>query len=118
MNEAGTANVVPAAMADTYVNPVLDCDFPDPSVILAADGHYYAYATQTQRDGVWINIQVARSGDLVHWEHLGDALPQKPSWAAQTQDVWAPFVLYDGEKYLMYYSATHDACHDAEAAPT
>jgi len=114
VNEAGTANVVPAAMADTYVNPVLDCDFPDPSVILAADGYYYAYATQTQRDGQWINIQVARSDDLVHWEHLGDALPEKPTWAKQTQDVWAPFVLYDDDKYLMYYSATHDACHDSQ----
>ena len=98
----------------TYVNPVLDEDFPDPAVILAPDGFYYAYATQTLRDGQWINIQVARSKDLVHWEHLGDAMPQKPSWAHETQDLWAPYVLYDGKRYLMYYSATHDACHDPE----
>ena len=66
--------------AGFYTNPVLDADFPDPTVI-HADGVYYAYATQTLRDGRWINIQVARSADLVHWEHLGDALPQKPAWA-------------------------------------
>ena len=100
--------------AGTYTNPILDCDFPDPAVIRAADGHYYAYATQTQRGGKWINIQVARSTDLVHWEHLGDALPEKPDWASTTQDFWAPYVLHDGERYLMYYSATHDACHDPE----
>ena len=58
MNEAGTANVVPAAMADTYVNPVLDCDFPDPSVILAADGYYYAYAT---RPSATVNGSTSRS---------------------------------------------------------
>lgn len=99
-----------AASAATYVNPVLDADFPDPAVILAPDGFYYAYATQTLRDGHWVNIQVARSSDLVHWELLGDALPRKPAWALQTQDFWAPYVLRDGERYLMYYSATPDVC--------
>lgn len=102
----------PAVLAGTYTNPVLDADFPDPAVIHAHDGHYYAYGTQTLRDGEWINVQVARSDDLVHWEYLGDALPEKPDWAKETQDVWAPYVLYDGARYLMYYSATHDACHD------
>jgi arabinan endo-1,5-alpha-L-arabinosidase len=95
-----------------YVNPVFDQDFPDPAVILAPDGFYYAYATQTLRDGQWINIQVARSADLVNWEQLGDALPQKPGWAAGTQDFWAPYVLHDGERYVMYYSATQDDCAD------
>jgi len=108
------AALVPAVVQGSYVNPVLDADFPDPAVILAPDGFYYAYATQTLRDEQWINIQVARSKDLVHWDHLGDALPEKPSWARQTQDFWAPFVLYDGGRYLMYYSATPDVCHEPE----
>ena len=43
-------------------------------MIRAPDGYYYAYATQTERDGKWLNLQVARSSDLVKWEHLGDAL--------------------------------------------
>jgi arabinan endo-1,5-alpha-L-arabinosidase len=109
-----SANVatVPAPLARTYANPVLDADFPDPAVILAADGFYYAYATQTLRDGEWINIQVARSPDLVHWQHLGDALPDKPAWARETQDFWAPYVLQDGDRYLMYYSATPDVCDE------
>ena len=114
MNDAGTANVVPATMTGTYTNPILDADFPDPDAILGADGFYYAYATQTLLDGKWINVQVARSPDLVHWEHLGEAFPEKPDWAKQTQDFWAPYVLRDGTRYLMYYSATHDACHDPE----
>jgi len=101
----------PAAdTARTYVNPILDWDFPDPAVIHAADGYYYAYATQTLRGGEWINIQVARSTDLIHWEHLGDALPDKPDWALETQDFWAPSVIYDGSTYFMYFSATPDVC--------
>lgn len=94
----------------TYQNPILDWDFPDPAVILAPDGHYYAYATQTLGEEGWINIQVARSSDLIAWEHLGDALPDKPDWAGETQDFWAPSVLYDGTTYFMYYSATPDFC--------
>jgi arabinan endo-1,5-alpha-L-arabinosidase len=100
--------------APTYLNPVLDCDFPDPAVIHADDGYYYAYATQTLRDGEWINIQLARSADLVNWDYLGDALPDKPGWARETQDFCAPSVIFDGSRYLMYYSATPDVCHEPE----
>ena len=96
----------------TYANPVLDADFPDPSVILAPDGSYYAYATQTRRNGHWINIQVARSKDLVQWDHLGDALPEKPVWAGETQDFWAPSVVQDGSTWFMYYSAKPDASRE------
>jgi arabinan endo-1,5-alpha-L-arabinosidase len=100
--------------AGTYVNPVLDEDFPDPALILAPDGFYYAYATQSLRADGWINIQVARSPDLVHWEHIGDALPDKPAWARTTQDFWAPSVIFDGTTYVMYYSATPDLYHRHE----
>ena len=106
------ASVAPrAVIQSTYVNPIFDLDFPDPAIIHAADSCYYAYATQGLVDGEWVNIQVARSADLIHWEHLGDALPEKPEWAETTQDFWAPSVLYDGSTYFMYYSATPDVCH-------
>jgi arabinan endo-1,5-alpha-L-arabinosidase len=93
----------------SYTNPVLAEDFPDPAVLRAADGFYYAYATQTTREGRSLNIQVARSRDLVLWSHLGDALPAKPGWAARTQDFWAPHVVEHGGRFYMYYSAKPDA---------
>jgi arabinan endo-1,5-alpha-L-arabinosidase len=105
----------PALPEGFYVNPILDADFPDPAVIHAPDGFYYAYATQTLRDGKWVNIQLARSTDLIHWEFLGDALPEKPDWAQETQDFWAPSVIFDGSTYFMYFSATPDVCHVHEA---
>ena len=98
----------PAAGA-TYANPVLDADFPDPTVIRAADGTFYAYATQGERDGAMMNIQVARSPDLVRWERIGDALPVKPRWAGETQDFWAPHVSHHRGTYYLYYSAKPDA---------
>jgi arabinan endo-1,5-alpha-L-arabinosidase len=88
-----------------FQNPVIDFDFPDPTVIRASDNYFYAYATQTNSNGVWVNIQVARSADLENWERLGDALPTKPAWANQTQNFWAPHVIQSGNTYYMYYSA-------------
>jgi arabinan endo-1,5-alpha-L-arabinosidase len=112
---AGTGGpLAPAQAQSTYLNPIFDGDFPDPAVILAPDGYYYAYATQTLLGDKWINIQLARSSDLIHWEHLGDALPEKPDWARTTQDFWAPSVIFDGSTYFMYYSATPDVCHEPE----
>ena len=93
----------------TFANPVIDSDFPDPALLRAKDGFYYAYATQTQRDGKWVNLQVARSRDLFAWEHLGDALPAKPGWASRTQDFWAPHVAEHRGRYYLYYSAKPDA---------
>ena len=105
---AGCATVEPVA---TYTNPVLRSDFPDPAVLRAPDGWYYAYATQGAPSGRLLNVQVARSADLVRWEHLGDALPRRPAWAAAKQQFWAPHVIHDAERarYVMYYSAEPDA---------
>jgi arabinan endo-1,5-alpha-L-arabinosidase len=89
----------------------LNEDFPDPTVIRASDGWYYGYATQTivEQPSVHVlNIQVARSKDLVSWELLGDALPVKPSWAQTTQKFWAPHVIEASGRYYLYYSADPD----------
>jgi arabinan endo-1,5-alpha-L-arabinosidase len=84
-------------------NPVLNSNFPDPTVI-NENGKYYAYATNSSVDGKNMNIQVASSTDLQHWKIEGDALPQKPIWASK--DFWAPHVLYDRDlkKYVLFYS--------------
>lgn len=99
-------------MADSpnsYTNPIWDYDFADPTIIRAADGQYYAYGTQTKRPGgVIVNMQVARSADLVHWDYLGDALPTKPAWASSTQKLWAPHVSEHAGRYYLYYSAKPD----------
>jgi arabinan endo-1,5-alpha-L-arabinosidase len=107
---AGSA--MPVAARDgraNYQNPVLDEDFPDPAVLRAGDGYYYVYATQGAQAGRMLNIQLARSRDLVRWERLGDALPVKPAWASRTQDFWAPHVVAHGGRYFLYYSAKPDA---------
>lgn len=92
-----------SAMAQRIVNPVLDQNFPDPTVI-RANGKYYAYATNSVVNGKVIHIQVATSTDLQHWTWEGDVLPDKPVWA--DKDFWAPHVLFDpsSKKYVLFYS--------------
>ena len=94
---------------ETQTNPVLNTNFPDPTVI-NINGTYYAYATNSMHDGKMINIQIASSKDLFNWKYEGDALPQKPDWASKTQRFWAPDVLYDSttSEYVMFYSAENN----------
>lgn len=74
---AQTAATTAKQTAKSWSNPVFDADFPDPTVIRAGDGFFYAYATQAVVGAVTNNIQLARSADLVNWERLPDALPEK-----------------------------------------
>lgn len=94
-----------------YENPVMDRTFPDPTIIKGGDGLFYAYATQAidTAGGGMTNIQVAKSEDLVHWEYLGEGLPNKPAWASKTQNFWAPHVIFADNKYYMYFSAEPNA---------
>jgi arabinan endo-1,5-alpha-L-arabinosidase len=99
-----------ASLSHAQHNPILNQNFPDPTVILAPDGKYYAYATNTKPDDKWINIQVTTSTDLFNWKYIGDALPQKPTWASNTQNYWAPHVLYDAslKQYVLFYCARNN----------
>ena len=92
----------PVPTLGTFTNPVLDQDFPDPDVLKLAGG-YYAYATNSNE----VNIQAARSADLIHWDVLGEVLPELPAWAVQSFGwAWAPEVFSPAEgQYVMYFTA-------------
>jgi arabinan endo-1,5-alpha-L-arabinosidase len=104
----------PAAVTHghSYRNAVLDHDFPDPDVIRASNGWYYAYGTEHDTAHGHINIQVAKSRDLVHWRYLGDALPQLPSWGDKAVVSWAPDVVQHHGRYYLYYSIVPDRLVD------
>ena len=50
--------------AVSYKNPVVDIAMPDPTVIKAADGYFYVYATESTR-----NVPIMKSKDLVEWTY-------------------------------------------------
>lgn len=89
---------------EVFENPVVDANFPDPTIVKAGDGYFYVYATNSGVNGKTHNMQVRRSKDLVKWEVLGDAMPETPSWGSG--DFWAPHVTYDesSDTYFLYYS--------------
>jgi arabinan endo-1,5-alpha-L-arabinosidase len=91
-----------------YTNPVIRWDFADPSVLKADDGWYYAYSTENLTVERLAYIQAAHSRDLVNWELLPDAMPEKPEWANTTRDFWAPGVIEVDGRYYMYFSGIHD----------
>ena len=106
----GCINFLYAQQSKTTVhNPVLNLNFADPTVI-NVHGKYYAYATQARHDDSMVNIQLATSTDLLHWNYIGDVMPQKPRWASGTQDFWAPHVLYDAglHRYVLFFSGRNN----------
>ncbi|WP_195210504.1 glycoside hydrolase family 43 protein [Actinomarinicola tropica] len=80
-----------------------DFDMPNPLIVLT-DEHYVSFATQTEWDGVTINVPFRLSTDLVTWSLPGDALPVLPPWAAH--DVtWAPDVLQTEDGWVLFFTA-------------
>jgi arabinan endo-1,5-alpha-L-arabinosidase len=93
-----------------YRNPVLHNDAPDPSIIRAEDGSFYAFTTQSYHGPRFYNIPVMRSSDLIHWRLLGDAFRDRPSWTppgTDNGDMWAPHVVRFAGTYYLYFSARY-----------
>ncbi len=91
-----------SSSAQTYTNPVIAGDFPDPSVIRVGED-YYATATT----GGWSPFfSIAHSRDLVNWKIIGSVFPQKPAWAKG--DFWAPEIAEDKGKFYIFYTARRD----------
>src|SRR4051794_1580318 len=91
--------VVPAAAAEPYVNPVVDGDLPDPTVLRDGDGFW---AITTSKD--WLPaFPVLFSRDLVHWERVGAVLGERPPWARRA--FWAPELASWGGVVRVYFAA-------------
>jgi beta-xylosidase len=84
----------------TYANPVINQSAPDPTVIRAADGHFYLYATENVP-----NTPIFRSDNLVDWELIGTAFtPEtRPQWNPKGH-LWAPDINMIDGKYVLYYA--------------
>ncbi|MBF8191001.1 family 43 glycosylhydrolase [Nonomuraea sp. K274] len=118
----------PVATPTTYSNPVsagVVDTFPDPTMIHAKDGLWYAYGTQNPvfnskgEDGERI-LPILRSADLVTWEYAGQVFtPQtKPAWHNGAR-LWAPDIRYvDGTYHLSYSLASGDLGLATAPAPT
>lgn len=86
--------------AKMYTNPVIDRDAPDPTVIRAEDGTFYAYATWRDR-----NVPIYKSTDMVNWEYVGGAFEKgKVPQYVKGGAIWAPDINYIEGQYVLYFS--------------
>lgn len=102
---AGVGGCASGKHTVTYSNPVFAHDAPDPSIVRAPNGMYYAYTTQSIYRNL-LEIPILRSPDLVHWHKVGTAFPTAPAWVngGPAGDMWAPHILYWQGRYLLYYA--------------
>jgi len=96
-----------AAFAEPSFVPAYKDNFPDPFVV-ANGGEFIAYATN---DG--INLPMLVSRDLVTWTPVGDTagkrldgMPVLAPWVKAGR-TWAPEVMRVGNRWLLYYTASH-----------
>lgn len=83
-----------------YLNttPLLS-NIPDPFVLKASDGKFYAYGTTDPQIGYRVYI----SEDMVNWKSGGLVYKNSRQW--QSGDFWAPEVYEYNEKYYLFYTA-------------
>lgn len=90
------------AQTQSFFNPVLAGDRPDPTVVKVGK-YYYASATSNE----WAPLfPIFKSDDLVNWELVNYVFPDgAPDWAKN--NFWAPELSYDEEqnKIYAYYTA-------------
>lgn len=104
---AGLQYSVAQTAPGSFKNPVFDHDFPDPNLVKAPDGYFYAYSTQANWSkysaGEPYVTPIVRSKDLMNWEFIADAMTKKPDWKKEG-GIWAPDATYHNGKYYLYYS--------------
>lgn len=88
------------AQVATYQNPVIAQSLPDPTVVRAADGHFYLYATENTP-----NLPIYRSDNLVDWTFMGTAFTDesRPQWNPKGR-IWAPDINVINGRYVLYYA--------------
>ena len=104
----GTLSLASLQAQQKYTNPVFDQDTPDPTVVQAPDGTFYAYGT---------GGTCRKSTDLVHWTDEGVAL-ERPTWNDSVRtdkngkqhpmrfSLWALDVSrVKKDRYLVYYAS-------------
>lgn len=96
-NAEGCVSTLPI---EKYSNPISFKGIPDPSLIKAADGKFYLYATENIR-----NVPIFSSTNLVDWKLETTAFSDesRPDFEPEGR-IWAPDINFIGGKYVMYYA--------------
>ena len=83
-----------SASAQTYRNPILGGDYPDPTVVRDGADYYMTHSAFDYQPG----LTVFHSRDLVHWEPISCAL------RTYLGSIWAPDISKYGDKFYIYFT--------------
>ena len=78
---------------DTYLNPIIAGDYPDPSVVKVGDDYYMTHSSFEYVPG----LLIWHSKDLVNWEPVCNALNE------YLGSVFAPDLIYHDSLYYIYF---------------
>ncbi|WAJ72021.1 glycoside hydrolase family 43 protein [Catenovulum adriaticum] len=90
----------------TYINPILNADYPDSDIEQVGDTYYMITSKQHMSPG----MPILKSKDLVNWTNVGHAFP-KLSWAPEYNwdrmngysfGTWAGDIAYHEGKWYVY----------------
>ncbi|RZL16910.1 MAG: carbohydrate-binding protein [Pedobacter sp.] len=88
----------------TYVNPVLPGDHPDPTLLKVGDDFYHCGSTFHFNP----YMPIYHSKDLVHWEVISRVLSQENAgWVSDkpSAGIWQGAITYFSGSYWIYFSA-------------
>jgi beta-xylosidase len=89
---------------NTYVNPVLPGDHPDPTLLRVGDDFYHCGSSFHFNP----YLPVYHSKDLVHWEVISRVVPAaKSTWVTDrpSAGIWQGAITYFYGSYWIYFSA-------------
>ncbi|WP_295714573.1 family 43 glycosylhydrolase [Mucilaginibacter sp.] len=89
---------------NTYVNPVLPGDHPDPTLLKVGDDFYHCGSSFHFNP----YLPIYHSKDLIHWEVISRVLPSsKAAWVTDrpSAGIWQGAITYFYGSYWIYFSA-------------
>ncbi|MCM1110373.1 MAG: family 43 glycosylhydrolase [Clostridium sp.] len=98
--DEGLQSETPKPTNPKYVNPVIDGNMPDPTIVEGDDGWFYVLATESNRE-----LPIYRSKNLTDWEYVAAAFtPEERPDFVEGAGIWAPDITRVGDKYLLHFS--------------
>lgn len=94
-NEKSDKNAAGESKSDSFLNPVLGGDYPDPSVVRVGEDFYMTHSSFEYYPG----LLVWHSTDLLNWKRLSHALTE------YVGSVWAPDLILHDDVYYIYFPA-------------
>ena len=96
--------------SQSYINPVGDCNCPDPGAIFY-DGMYYVGTTGSDSNG---HFPLRQSNNAINWTQIGYIFTKDntPSWSLTTGNFWAVEIHQINDNQFNAYFVAQDTTNN------